>query len=100
MKYKIGDKVKIKTWEEMEKEYGKRGKNINCAYTFVKEMEEDLEKINTNRIVTIKEIIENEFYYMKELPRWSWSDDIIKCLAKNYKKPELITNRWEILDIR
>ena len=37
MKYKTGDIVKIKTWEEMKKEYGcSHGDSINCKYSFTK----------------------------------------------------------------
>ena len=39
----IGDKVRIKTWEEMEKEFGlTKGKNINSKrYYFVKSWEKE-----------------------------------------------------------
>jgi hypothetical protein len=30
---------------------------------------------------------------------YSWTDKMIKCLAKDYKEPEPILTRWEILDI-
>lgn len=34
MKFKVGDVVTVKDWEEMEKEFGVVGKNINCPGTF------------------------------------------------------------------
>jgi len=99
MKYKIGDKVKIKTWKEMKKEYGVTG-SINCYYNyfFTEYMEKDIKALNCNRILTIKNVKNPcNFYTMKEIS-WKWSDSMIKCLVKDKSEP--ITNRFEILDIR
>lgn len=38
MKFKVGDEVIIKSWEEMEKEYGIRGGSIQTYKTFVEGM--------------------------------------------------------------
>jgi len=101
MKYKVKDKVKIKTWKEMEKEYGvfvKKG-SIKCKYAFTKGMEEEIEELNCNRILTIEYVYSNS-YGIKEISSWTWSDDMIKCLVKNEIKSKPITSRFEILDIR
>ena len=108
MKYKVKNKVKIKTWKEMEKEYGisSYGGNIKCYYNyfFTEYMEKEIEELNCNRILTIDFINDDDddgschFYKMKELPTWHWSDSMIKCLAKDESEP--ITSRFEILDIR
>ena len=94
MKYKAGDKVRIKTWKAMRKEFGLDRDNeyINCSCHFIQDMEEQLPK---DRIAIIKSI-KNEHYTMKELD-WSWSDDMIERLAP---KPSPIESRFEILDIR
>ena len=102
MKYKVKDKVKIKTWKEMEKEYGvsSYAGSIKCNYFyFVKDMEKALEKLNCNRILTIDSVYAY-FYGIKEMSSWNWSEDMIKCLVKNDIESEPITSRFDILDIR
>jgi len=61
-------------------------------------METDIEKLNCNRILTIDSVLSNS-YTMKEMI-WTWTDDMIKCLAKDDIKSEPITSRFDILDIR
>ncbi len=107
MKYKVGDKVKIKTWEQMEKEYGKSylGNVINCQpIIFIRAMERAINGIK-DRILLIKFIRKGDeynYYVMSELG-YHFSDDMIECLAKEYFKKlrsEFINSRFEILDIR
>ena len=108
MKYKAGDRVKIKTWEKMVKEYGlQKGYNkqalIPCSCQFLLKMEKRLKEKDCNRILTIRSV-NSVNYNMKDIS-WGWSDDMIECLAKDYKEikkdhPEPIKSRFEILDIR
>ena len=43
MNFKVGDRVKIKSWEAMEKEFGLLEKtHIDLPSTFVTDMEEDM----------------------------------------------------------
>ena len=105
MNYKVGDKIKIKTWEEMEKEFGFGNNNktiITCSGLFNSTMEKEIEELKTNRILTVKEVEINHRYRMKERTSeiaWTWSDDIIRCLVKDYKVPDPIKSRLEILDL-
>ena len=48
MKYKVGDKVKVRTWEDMEKEFGlNQNGYIDCDAAFVTDMKEYCGKIVT-----------------------------------------------------
>ena len=101
MKYRIGDKVKIKTWKEMEKEYGVSSLGwvgyINCLGPYKKEMEDVLNRVFPDRILTISGIY-GLFYSIKGIGR-SWHDEMIECLVEDYKEPVPITSRWELLDL-
>ena len=97
MKYNIGDRVKIKTFEKMKEECGIFAVP-RSHFGFYGGMEEKLNKLNTNRVLTINFIKGNSFC-SKEIGYW-WKDDMIKNLAKDNKEPEEINSRFEILDIR
>ena len=109
MKYKVGDKVKIKTWKKMEGEFGLNHEgNVFPIYPcFVKRQEEDLNELNRDRVLTIEEEkmkinfkgCEIDTYRMKDIG-YTWSNEMIECLSKNYKESIPIYSRWEILDIR
>ena len=102
MKYKKGDIVRIKTWEEMEKEYGLTiNGDINCKRPrFVISMEFVFEKF-FDRLIEISEINEISNHYQVKNMDWEWTDEMIEGLASETKqdKIEPILNRFEILDI-
>ena len=59
--------VKIKTWEQMEQEFGLTpSRNINCEHTFIVDMEKQMPK---NRIIVLK---------YDRWGEWSISDDMIE----------------------
>ncbi len=88
MKYKVGDRVRIKEIRE--------GRN------WCKSFRAKFQKIDTPYVVTITEVNCNEegeySYLMKELPdNMVWYNEIESL----YEEPtyEPIKNRWEILDL-
>ena len=101
MKYKPGDKVKIKTWENMKEGQGPWSEGeikVEGDYYYNKRnMEDGIVKLNINRILTIKSVHEN-CYHVKEM-LWLWTDGMIECLASDYKEPVPIFSRFEILDL-
>jgi len=106
MKYKIGDKVRIKTWKGMEKEYGLNHlgsiQNHYNTCRFTRYMESLLNANCPDRILEIRKINGSEScYYMKNIPckkdiPCNWSDDMIEEKII----PEPIYSRFDILDIR
>ncbi len=100
MKYKVGDKVKIKTWEEMEKEFGLSSNLIKMHKDifFTQSMEKYLKEISIDRILTIKEIYNDNDIYMEEIG-YVWKDCYIEGLVVE-EIFEPIENRAEILDLR
>ena len=86
MKYKVGQKVRIKTWESLRKEYklNNSAKSILCDKTYTHNMEEQLlEIVGSSRTLTVRSIEGNKnyMYYSVEEMGWQWSDDMIKCYA-------------------
>lgn len=104
MKYKVGDTVRIKTWEEMKNEFGDKLLIDNIEFT--SHLEDIINQKAIDRILTIKKV-HKIHYTMQELPPfpsdflsgntdWELSDGMI--VGIDVLDP--INNRWEILDIR
>lgn len=77
---KPGDKVKLRTWEDMEKQYGldKYG-DIKSEYHVVQDMKEYCGKIVTVHIVS------EESFNIEESSKWNWG---FEALEKVYSKEE------------
>lgn len=104
MKYKVGDKVRIKTWEALEKEFSSTTDFIKCKSGFLKERDRLINKNFPDRILTITKIDYNTTtYFMNGFrDRWeyNWPEDVIECLVKDYVEVfDLIETRFEILDL-
>ena len=102
MKYKAGDKIRIKTWEEMKKEYGlDSSEDIDAPpYHFGKNRESYIKQEFPDRIFEIKEIHKGKYTgeecYVMINSKWEWVDYMIEKLCE---KPVPIQNRFEILDL-
>ena len=109
MKYKAGDRVKIKTWAQMEKEYIKGTfvenlvsicPNKDYHYAFTIEMEENLAKIAPNRIVEIKRVSSKDTYYIEGFGmNYNWMDFMIEGIAKEEEEETPPLNRFQLIDI-
>ena len=111
MKYKVGDRVKIKTWEKLEQEYGlgdsgnikaPRSANGTC---FIPNMEVSMGLKAPDRILTIIsirrfEFVEENHYSVKEINNWVWCDYMIEGLVQEENTIfDPIEFRFELLDL-
>jgi len=103
LKYKEGDKVRIKTWKAMSEEYSISTSGniaIHMYSNYAKEMEDIIIDLDTDREVIIKEVVELgkiEHYKIEESnTKWVWTDEMIECVAVPV---ESIESRFEILDL-
>lgn len=80
MKFKVGDRVQIKSWEEMEKEFGTDcAGNINCNKLFTDSMKKycgataTISVIDSDRTVKLTSTLPNINFSV-----WTFSTDMIK----------------------
>ncbi len=108
MKYKVDDEIRIKTWDSMKEEFiqSTSGNKISIHQYlwFNLEMERVLINLDTDRIVTVEEVVINvnrginevEHYKIKENKGgFCWTDEMIEKVLH----PIPIRNRWELLDL-
>lgn len=103
--FKIGDKVKIRTWESMVKEFGTdRDGDIPCRCYFVTYM-----KKYCGKVFTIKEVSRNGRYHLDgddDISDWRFSEDMFednvvkfkvgdKVIAKRNTPYNITTNGWK-----
>lgn len=77
MKYKVGDKVRVRDWDDMKKEFGICGENITIPGCYFVEFM----KKYCNNIVTISELTINDKYFVKEDSNgFCWCDEMFEPL--------------------
>jgi len=80
MKYKVGDRVKIKSWKEMEEKYGidSDGDIDLPESSFVTNM-----KKYCGKVMTISDVDDyfNEYHMKEDDGSWIWTNKMIKGLA-------------------
>lgn len=102
VKYEVGDKVIIKTWEELEQEFEVHQnlwiEPFDDKDAFTEEMDELLNKNYTNRVLTIEEVMIGGSYYMKEDDEgWTWENYMIKGLKEDNTVHNFV-DRFELMD--
>lgn len=84
MKFKVGDKVRVRSWESMKKEFGndKYG-GVNCYYNFTPKMKKFCETVHTIKSVN------NEFkyYYLEDGAYYRFSGDMLEPVKEPTKEP-------------
>lgn len=73
MKYKVGDKVKVREWDDMVEEFGTdEDGDIGCNLCFIKYMEKYCgEEMTVSRVLT-------GYYILEEDDEgWQWTDDML-----------------------
>ena len=95
MKYKVRDKVKVRTWEDMEKEYGLNScGSIACDRSFTNKMKEYCGKYVTITSAGFWYKIEEDDGY------WQWTDDMFENKTNKpsnkffFKKDKTIINEY------
>lgn len=91
--YEVGDKVLIRDWDDMKKEFGiDKDGDIGCTPCFCTSMKEFC-----NKILTINGIDSNGDYYVED-EKWSFSRcTIAGKVAEEDEKPTYYTGTIEIL---
>ena len=79
MKYKVGDKVRVRDWDDMEKEFGIDGEDISIPYCyFTYDMKE-----YCNSVVTISTVKDNGKYRIAEdNDSWYWTDEMFEPVSR------------------
>lgn len=88
MKFKVGDKVRVRSWEDMEKEFGlNENGNIDTEVVFVTDMKKycgkiveivDDEKLTRTYANMTSEIVEYFYKIREDNVEWCWTDEMFE----------------------
>lgn len=94
MKYKVGDKVKIKSldWYNANRDYNG---NVECGfYYFIEEMSK-----YCGKILTIGEVYRNE-YELQEGENFIWTDEMFDSIIENPDDVESKTSSEQMVSLK
>lgn len=73
MKYKVGDKVKVREWDDMVEEFGTdEDDDIDCNLCFVKDMKE-----YCGKEMTISRVLTSHYVLEEDEGEFAWTDDML-----------------------
>lgn len=83
-KFKVGDRVRVRSWEDMEKEFGGDWGMISCNCGFTDIMQRELKNLTATITVIEKDDIIKLFNWSdgKEHRSWNYSTDMFELVSK------------------
>ena len=73
MKYKVGDKVKVREWDDMVEEFGTdEDGDIDCNLCFVKDMKE-----YCGKEMTVSRVLTGHYVLEEDEGEFAWTDDML-----------------------
>jgi hypothetical protein len=103
--YRAGDKIQIKTWEELAKEYQvteyrlvmSEAVNLPDGFDFGRTQDDKINERCTDRIDIIEHVDKERGWYYLALSKTIITKYVIKCEVLNVT--DVIDNRFDILDL-
>jgi len=97
MKYKVGDRVRVRQWETMARQYKVRNDGdieiIGTPHYFIKE-----KKSLCGQVVTIEKVVSDYYHIKEDGGYWEWTDEMFEGYAFEYGEVAEFSNdseRWE-----
>ncbi len=90
--FKVGDTVRIRSWEDMEKEFGIKYGTIQCEFEFVEAMRK-----HCGKILNITSIEDGYIRFAEDVGAWNYSTDMIELIVSKEQTPEDTSSREYLL---
>ena len=98
--FRVGDTVRIREWDDMEREFGLRGRDgLACSLCFLEEMrrfcgrEATISHITTNGIVTLKGVDGENLFFNG----WSIHTDMLTLVKSAEKTKKVSADAFDAL---